>query len=225
MRLSAIAILLACSTLSAASLDEVLARMDQAAAGFHGVKADVEYETYTAVINDRSVEQGRMWMTRRTSKPQDVRVHIEFTNPDPRHVGLSGAKAEMYLPKINTVNEYDLRKQGDLVEKFLRFSFGTPGKDLAKDYDVKLVGEDEISGQKAAKLELVPKSAKARERLLRVELWVADTGGYPLRQKLYWPSGDTHTITYSDVVINPNITDAELALPLPQGVKRAYPGR
>jgi outer membrane lipoprotein-sorting protein len=72
-------------------------------------------------------------------------------------------------------------------------------------------------------LELVPKSKKALEQLTKVELWVADPGGYPVQQKLYWPSGDTTTTSYTDIKVNPDLTDADLSLKLPSDAKREYP--
>ena len=95
------------------SLKEVLARMDAAAVSFRGVTAQVRKVSLTAVIKDEAVETGGMSMARLGSK--ELRVKIDFTEPDPRSVALSGRKAEIYYPKINTVHEYDLGKQRGLV--------------------------------------------------------------------------------------------------------------
>ena len=207
---------------AADELKAVLARMDQAAAKFSGVRARVEKENFTAVINETDVDRGELWMSRKGKK---LRLRIEFTEPDVRSVAMTDRRAEIYYPKINTVHEYDLGKHRDMVEQFLLLGFGTPGKKLSKDYRVKLAGNDELHGEKTAKLELVPKSRKARDRLLRVELWVADPAGYPVQQKFYWPSDDTTTIGYADVRLNPPLTDADVTLDLPADAKREFPQR
>ena len=44
--------------LAAQTLDATLARMDQAAAGFRGITAQLEQVSHTAVIDDTAVESG-----------------------------------------------------------------------------------------------------------------------------------------------------------------------
>ncbi len=211
--------------LAAETVEEVLARMDRIAPEFNGVKADVRKESYTAVIDDTEVEEGTMWMLRQGRRAKDLRIRIEFVEPDPRSVAFSGTKGEIFYPKIETVHEYDLGKHKDLVEAFLALGFGTSGSDLAKDYKIGYLGEEEMDGQMVDHLEMVPKASSAREKLTKVELWISREGAYPLRQKFYTPSGDTTTISYSNVEINPGLTEEKLTLDLPPGVKREYPQR
>jgi outer membrane lipoprotein-sorting protein len=216
------AVLLLCLPFLAAAdgLKDVLANMDKAAASFQSVTAKIRKVAHTAVLNDDDVESGSMWMMR---EGKNLRMRIEFTEPDPRSVGFQGRRAEIYYPKINTVQEYDLGQHRELVEQFLMLGFGTRGSDLTKDYKVKLVGPAKLDATETDQLELVPKSKKALKRLTRVELWVARDGGYPVQQKFYWPSDDTTTITYSEIKLNPSLTTADVALKLPPGAKREYP--
>jgi len=226
MKPTAIALLLALPLLlNGMTLQDLLARLDATAASFHGVKTKVAKTTYTAVIEDSSTEIGTMWMVRRGKKIKDIRMHLEITEPDVKSVAFQGKKAEIYYPKIKTVHEYDLGKQQSLVDQFLLLGFGTSGKKLAKDYKLKLIGEEEIEKVPTVHLELTPKSKKTRERLVRVDLWISKDKLYPVRQKFYWPSDDTTTITYTEVELNPKLTDADLVLKLPPGVKREYPQR
>jgi len=223
MRCLTVAIVFASAalTLSAASLEEVLARMDTAAASFSDVTARVEKVNYTAVINDTEIESGQIWMSRRGG----VQMRIEFGEPNRRSLTMAGRKAEIFYPKLNLVNEYDLGKLRDIVDQFLLLGFGTAGKDLTRDYQLQVLGEEEIEGVATTRLELVPKNRRARERLTRAELWVADGEGYPVRQKFHPPSEDTTTLTYSSVEINPGLGPADLRLELPRDVQREYPQR
>ena len=50
--------------LAADPLANTLAAMDGSAASFTGVKAAVRKASYTAIIDDESVESGTMWMAR-----------------------------------------------------------------------------------------------------------------------------------------------------------------
>jgi outer membrane lipoprotein-sorting protein len=223
-RLSFVVVLLAAVALVAAQpLDEVLAKMDTAAAAFRVVSAKVQKLTHTAVINDTSEESGEVIMFR--PKPRETRMLIHFGPPDTRSIAFHDRTVEIYYPKIKTVQEYDLSKQRELVDQFLLLGFGTPGKDLKKDFNIRVLGEENVSGQQTDRLELVPKSKKAREQLEKVELWISQSGGYPVRQKFYQPSGDYTTITYTDIKINPNVSEDAVKLNLPAGVKREYPQR
>ncbi len=210
--------------LGAQSVADVLARMDAGAAEFTSIKADVRKESYTAVIDDTDVETGTMWMTR-GGRAGDLRVRIEFTAPDARAVAFAGDKAQIYYPKIKTVHEYDLGKNKALVESFLLLGFGTQGSELAKNYTIRYLGEEEINGTATDRLEMTPKAASAREKIDKVELWVSRKQAIPLRQKFFAAGGDTTTITYSNIEINPPLKDSDVTLQLPPGVKREYPQR
>jgi len=193
---------------SAAGLNEVLANMNQAAASFRDVTADVEKTNFTAVISDTEIENGKVWM----SRANGTRLRIEISGEDERSLAMDGRKGEIYYPKPNLVSEYDLGKAGNVVDQFLLLGFGTSGKDLARDYQVKALGEEQIAGVGATCLELVPKSGEARKQLTRAELWIADEGGYPVQQKFYTPSGNTTTLTYTNIEINPGLSPSDLTL-------------
>lgn len=219
----ALLLLLASGVLAAQSADQVLARMDAAAPSFRGVNAQLKRLVHTAVINDDSVEIGTFSLLK--TKGREPRVLIRIEKPDLRLVALSERKAEIYNPKAQVVQEFDLGKQKGLVDQFLLLGFGVSGRDLRKSYGIKYLGEDTVSSQKCSRLELTPKSGQVKEHFSRIELCVAESGGYPVRQKLLEPSGNFTDITYSDVKLNPPVRADELALKLPKDVKREFPQR
>jgi len=205
---------------SGASFEEVLASMDKAAASFLGVSATIRQATYTAVIKDNSEETGAMRMQRLGKR--DVRLRVDFGEPDVRSVAFAGRTAEVYYPKIQTVQVYELGKHRELIDQFLLLGFGTSGRELQAGYLVQFAGTDTIGGEQTARLELKPKSSAVREHLSLVELWISPAG-HPAQQKFHKPSGDHTTITYTGVRINPDFGKGELALKLPPGVRREYP--
>lgn len=221
-----LAFTLLCATppaLAQATLKDVLDRMDRAAASFESVTAKIQKTTRTAVINDESTERGVLYLARRSRRA--VEMKIDFLEPDPRSIAFSDRKAEVFYPKINTVQVYDLGRHRALVDQFLLLGFGTAGRELTRDYQVRLAGSENVAGAPADKLELIPRAKEAREHLTKVELWIARNGGHPVQQKFYTPSEDTTTIVYTDIRINPPLTAAELRLKLPPDVKREYPQR
>jgi outer membrane lipoprotein-sorting protein len=201
----------------AETLEDVLTRMDQGAQGFKGMVANLKRVTHTAVLN----ETGTIRLKR--SSARELKVRIDFTTPDQFTVVFRGRKLEKYFPKIQTVQEYDLGKQRQLVDQFLLLGFGTSGKELTRSYDVKFLGADPANGQSAWHLELIPKSPEARQHLKKVDLWISAANGQPVQQTFHEPSGDYNLIAYSNVRLEPALSDKVLELDLPKGVKREYP--
>jgi len=195
--------------------------MDASAPGFRGLTAHLARVFYTKIIQETNQEHATLALAR--GKGSEMRFRADFTKPDHRLVAYGGRKLEIFNPKINTVQEIDLGKHKGLVEQFLLLGFGSSGRDLRKSYDVKYLREDTVEGQKCSCLELVPKSAQVRDQFQKIELCIADPGGYPVRQKLIEPSGNYTLYEYSEVKINPELKPAQLTLQLPANVKREYP--
>ncbi len=199
---------------AAQTLDELLARMDQNAMSFKSMSAKLRYMSYVAVIKEGTVSTGTLTMKR---SRREAMVLVDFTEPDPKTVAVAGTKVAIYLPKLQTVEEYDLGKS---VEKYLALGFGASGEELKADYTLQELGADTVNGQKAMRLELIPKSKEVLKQLPRIELWISAATGYPIQQKLHQTGGDYMLATYSDVVINPRLPDSAYKLNLPKGVKK-----
>jgi outer membrane lipoprotein-sorting protein len=207
---------------SAEPLKDVLARMDQSAAAFRGMSGNIRRLTHTAVLKENNEESGTVAMKK--SGPRDVRMLIEFSKPDVKAVAFQDRKAQIFYPKIKTVQIYDFGRQGALVDQFLLLGFGTSGRELEKNYSLKVLGEETVAGQKTSRLELIPKSDKVRENFNRFELWISEAG-HPVQQKLYQPSGDYNLVTYTDLKLNPGLGDDALSLKLPKDVVKEYPNK
>jgi outer membrane lipoprotein-sorting protein len=203
------------------SLAATLARMDEAAARFKGLQADVQKIAHTAVINVDSVDVGTIAVKR--PKPYDIRVRIDFQAPNPRQVVIEGVKGAIYYPGINTVQEYNLGKSRSLVEQFMLLGFGSNSKDLESAYSIRLGGPEAVAGQESTRLELIPKSQDVLAHLKRVDLWISDTMGIAVQQKLYETGGDYLLATYTNIKLRPNLPDSAVKLDLPKSVKREYP--
>jgi len=194
--------------------------MDREAATFKNVTGTLKKVTFTAVLNDTATETGRMWL-KRSGRTLIMRTDID--QPDPRSIGIEDTHAEIYYPKINTVQIYDLGKERALVDQFLLLGFGSPGKDLPQAYNVKLAGEETVGGVRASKLELIPKNPKVLDQIRKVELWIPPDSGHPVQQRFMQPGGDYYMVTYSDLKLNGALPDTAFRLQLPAGVKKEYP--
>jgi outer membrane lipoprotein-sorting protein len=203
---------------------QVLARMDKAANDFKSMTAHVTYVTHTEVLNENDAETGSVTMKK--VHAGEVQGLVDFTSPDRKTIAFEKRSVREYLPKIKTVQVFDLAKHGEQLDKFLMIGFGTSGSELAKDYDVTVLGTDNSQGQPAIHLQLIPKAADARRYVQKLELWVPEQGDpYPFHEKILEPSGDYRLVTYSDLTINPPLGSDALKLKVPADVKTEYPGK
>ena len=89
-----------------------------------------------------------------------------------------------------------------------------------KQYKVAAGGSETVSGMVTTRLDLTPLSKEVVQHFEKLQLWISDEGGYPVRQKLIQPSGDYILITYSNIKINPPLNSSSVELQLPSGVKK-----
>lgn len=203
--------------LPAESVDSILSRMDQAAPLFHGMSADIHMITYTAIIGDKTDENGTFKMQR---KGGAVRAIIDFSGQtDAREIAFLGNIIRMYYPKLKMYQDYDVGKNSNVLNQFLLLGFGSSGKELAQSYAISAEGTENVAGVETTKLLLLPKSEGVKQRLSKIEMWIPANAAYPIQQQFYEPSGNYERVTYSNVKLNPSIK-GDLELKLPSGVKR-----
>ena len=204
------------------TLPSVLSRMDEAAATFESLTAHVRILKHTDIVKDETVDEGTIWVKR--VKPRVSRLLIEFTVPDRYYLRVSEKKAEIYRPRIATVEEYDVSKFRDLADQLWLLSFGAAGRDLTSRYQVSWKGPDPVAGNPASKLELIPKSPQMLQHVPRIEMWISSTNWQPVQQKFYEITpGDFRLYTYTEVKLNPPLPESRLRLPLEPGTKRIQP--
>ncbi len=221
---SSLLLLAAAATAAPLALPDVFSKLDQNAASFQSMTAKLERIDYTAVLKDSSKETGSIAMLKR--KNGSVHMRIDFTSPDPKHVSYADKKVQSYLPKINTVQIVDVGKIDSLISQGVLIGFGTTAKELQKGYTIRILGEESINGKAATRIELTPKGGdSALLKLKKIEVWLNNTDGYPLRQKLFQGAGDYNQATYSDLKINPGLTENDVRLELPKNVKKEYPSK
>lgn len=212
----AVWLLAAAALLPAEPVNAILARMDRAAPQFHALTADVTMNTYTAIIEDTTIEHGKLRMQRNGDR---IRAILDFSNqPDPKVIAVSGQVVEIYYPNVKLVQEYNFGKKTDVLNQYLLLGFGSSGTELARSYSITGGGTAEVAGRQTTELVLVPKDPKVRERLKEVDMWVPNGASYPVQQKFIQATGDFRQTTYTNVTLNPAL-HGELILKLPPGTK------
>jgi outer membrane lipoprotein-sorting protein len=188
-----------------ADLDRVLSQMDTAARNFKTTDATVVSDQYQKVINETETQKGKIYFRREGG---EIQMSAEFTEPDRKYVIYSGGKVQVYQPKIDQINEYNVasKNRGD-IESYLVLGFGGSGHDLLKSYDVKFLGSETVNSIAAEKLELIPKSAALRNNIARILLWIDPARGISVQQQLFEPGGDYRLAKYSEIHINQKLSD------------------
>ena len=201
-------------------LGEILSRMDEASKYLTTVSASLEYTKVTVVVNDRSTDHGKLYF-RNGKSPE---ILLEFEDPDPKTILFKKNKGEMYLPKINQIQEYDLSHHSELVQQFLLLGFGTDSNSLKKTYDVKLVGEEDVNGDTTAVLELTPLKPSVAAQIAKVNLWISEESWLPVEQRFFEPGGDYLETKYSSVIVNRALPPSVFEIPAAKGAKRVKMG-
>jgi outer membrane lipoprotein-sorting protein len=194
---------------------EILSRMNDAAKNLKTISADLEYTKVTVLVDDKSTETGRIYYGK--SKKE---ILINITKPEAKTVLFKKNQAEIFLPKINQVQEYDLEERSNLVEQFFLLGFGTETDKLREDYDLKFVTEEELDGDTTAVLELTPRSEKTAAQLTNIQLWVSEESWLPVQQKFLQPGGDYFVARYTAVKVNRQLPSSTFQIAAAKDAKR-----
>ncbi len=185
-----------------ADLEKVLNHMDAVAAGFRTAEADFVWDQYTKVVNETDTQSGKVYFRR---SPKQVEMAADITQPAPKYVLYQGSTVRVYEPRIDQVTVYDTGKNRADVESFLVLGFGGSGHDLQKSFAVSFQGYEQVGGVRAAKLNLVPKTARGKNIFDHIILWIDPARGISVQQQFFEPQGDYRLAKYSNIKLNQNI--------------------
>jgi len=203
-------------------LDKTFTRIDQAAATFKGFKADIRKISHLDAINEDTVDSGTIAVRR--AKPQELSVLVDFKEVDPKKVAISGNKLEIYYPRINSVDEWDLSKEHKaMAQQFFLLGFGSNSAQLKSAYTVTLGGPETVADRKTTRIVLISKDKELAKTFPKFELWFSDETGIAVQQKVYGTGGDYDLATYTHMVLT-NVSEAEVKLKVPSDAVRRRPG-
>jgi len=215
---AALCVWLVAAPIPAEDLQPILARMDEASLSFRAMTADVETTTFTKVIDDTAVQNGKLTMQR--PKGKSTRAILDFSGEkDSRVIYLFNNTVRFYYPKLKLYQDIDVGKSSDVLNQFLLLGFGSSGKELMENYEITNAGSESVAGRETTKLSLAPKSAQAKETLIKVDVWIPQGAAYPVQQQFFKPSGNYVTVLYSNIKLNPPVKGT-LEYKLPSGTKK-----
>src|SRR5215467_7104883 len=202
------------SLIAETTLNQVFAKMDEAAKGFKSVECNLERTKVTVLVNDSLVASGKLYYTRAGKEP---RLKVELGKPPAQQIVLiDKGNLQVYTPKIREVQEASLGGHASAVEQFMALGFGQSSEDLKKNYQVSLAGEETIDGKKTAILDLTPPAPIAGVKALR--MWMDEQKGISVQVKAIETSGDYTIFKYSNIKMNAGVPDSVFELKLPKDV-------
>ena len=197
-----LALLLATSAAAlaqSADLAKVLKAMDQQAATFRGAQADFVWDQYTKKTGKTDQQNGNVFF-HRVGK-NGVRVNVEIKSR-PEYALFTADTFKLNPDSSVKLVENGANQKEDNAANLLALGFGASGSDLTKWFDVKYAGTEKVADVMAAKLELTPKSLKARGVFAQVVLWIDPARGVSVQQKFTSPNGDCRLAKYTNLALN-----------------------
>lgn len=190
--------------------------MDDAASQLKSISAQLSYTTVTVLVNDRSTQTGELFF----HKGKSLEVMVRFLKPDLKVILFKHNRAEIYNPKTNQVQEYDLERHADMLQQFLLLGFGTPISNLQSSYHMKYLGEKQLGDETTEALELTPLEKSVASQLTRVDLWVSEDSWLPVQQEFFEPSGDYLIASYSAMKVNERLKRSDFEIHPADGATR-----
>jgi Outer membrane lipoprotein-sorting protein len=188
---------------SDSGLEKILAKMDETAAKFRTAQANFTWTTFNSVVNEESGHQtGKIYFQRNRNETE---MAADIDPPEAQQVIFSGGKIRRYQSRTDIIDEYDSGSHREEFETFLVLGFGSSGNDMQKTFDVTYGGEEKIDGADTARLELVPKSDKIKQRFPQITLWINPQNGILIQQKMMETNGDYRLAKYSGIQLGQKI--------------------
>lgn len=198
------------------NLEQVLSRMDERGDQLQSMSADIVQRKWTDILGEFDQgERGRFYFLRRDDTTF-LRKDIE--QPSQNVLTIAGGDVLFYQPSLKQAQRYQLGTHKDKTE-FLLLGFGSDPQALKEAYEIELLGQEDVDGQTAYRLELTPRSKQTAAFFVRIELWVDSDLWVPIQQKLVEPTQDYLLINFSDIELNPDISRSRFEVKLPSDVR------
>src|SRR5271157_4591037 len=100
-------------------LTQILSDMNEASKRLRTISANLEYTKVTVLVDDKSTESGQLFF--RHGKTPEIRIDMQ--KPESKTILFKKNRGEIYLPKINQIQEYDLEQKSELLQQFFLLGF------------------------------------------------------------------------------------------------------
>ena len=195
-------------------LQKVLNQLDGASLRFKSAQADFTADSYTAVVDNHSIQKGTIAFQRKGDKVEMMmHVRTEDGQPSEKYVLYKNGQLNYYQPALK---QETILKGGSNYDRYFSLGFGGSGQALKRDWNIKYEGTEQVNGTETAKLDLTPKQPS--DQFTHIIIWVDAKRGVSLRQEVFQSSGDTRTAIYSNIKMN-DVPDSAFELHVASGTQ------
>jgi outer membrane lipoprotein-sorting protein len=204
-----------------ADVQKVISQLNAAAAKFVSAQANFTWDQLVAAVQDHEIQTGTIYFERKKDVTR-MAAHLEKENGKeaPKTVVYDSGEVKYYVPAIKQLTIMKAGANRGQWESFLTLGMGGSGDDLETNWQVSLLGTENINGVSVAKLDLVPKDQKVRDMFTHVTIWVDPVQSVSYKQVFYESGGDSRTATYSNIRYNKPIPGEVFEIKPPPGTTR-----
>jgi outer membrane lipoprotein-sorting protein len=198
-------------------LQRVYDQMEAIGKKLSSFHARVTQKKYTALLKEfETPEAGEFYLKR--AKDGSTMIRQEITSPGRTILTVKGGIATAFQPGIKQARVLNLGKHKDKAE-FLALGIANRPGDLQKTFYISYQGQESVNGVLCSVLILKPRDPKTAAYYSTIVLWIKQSSGIPIQQKLQEPNNDYLLVTFSEETLNPQISDSKFEQKLPQGVE------
>ncbi len=225
-RRAAAGVLLAAATVASAqsagsAMQQVMARLDATSAKFHTAEADVTWDNVqTQPIFDKDTQAGTIVVERRKGQVS-IALHLKTLDgkPVPKEMVYDGGEFKLYEPMLKQMTVFHTAGKEAQIESFLALGFGGSSAEMQRDWTVSYGGAETIGGVPTQKLELLPRTAAAKQNVSKVVLWIDMQNGIAIRQQSFDPSGNYRLVNYQLRHLNSGLPANAFAVKMASGTR------
>ena len=198
-------------------LTGILAKMEKAHKELKSLKAQLVQEKTNVQIGTKDKDYGTLLYKPASGKTKG-KLRIDYTKPTNNIAAVNGDTFVFYQPKLNQAIKSTLAKATKGRTSGYAPLVGLDGsmKTLLETYNVEYVKDENVDGQSAAHLRLVPKASGS---FASVEIWVNYQTYLPTMQKFNERNGDYTVVKLANLQQNLALNDSEFDVKLPGGTK------
>jgi outer membrane lipoprotein-sorting protein len=199
-------------------LQKAFAQMDASARKFQDVQADISVDNYTAVVQDHQLQKG-VTAFRRAGSAIEMAMTLDKGQPGERDILYKNGELDYYQPGAKQETIFSAGANRAEYDSLLATGFGATSKDLNAGWEVAWQGMEDVNGTQTAKLDLVPRLSNIRNNISKLTIWVDLARDISLKQVMLQPSGDSRTVTYSNIRYNAHPANSLFTLKVANGTQ------
>jgi len=186
------------------SFDDLYRRGHQTSAGIQTLTATFTETSTSSLLARPLVARGTLAVQR------PARVAMRFIDPEQRVIVIDGDRMTTSWPARKLREVSNISSAQGRVQKYI--AADSPAE-LRKQFDAEL--RDQSERPRTFEVTLLPKRKQIRDTMTRLDLWIGSSSFLLDGIRMTFANGDTKTIVFEDVVLNPALDAKAFAIDPP----------